>query len=295
MLTGGGRRLTSKIKKSYKKSFKNIDEQIELLENRGMLFHNKKKAKYHLINLNYYRLSGYWLPYKKPDDSFEENVYFEDIINLYKFDGELKLLFYKAIENIEISARTKFAYYLAKKYGSHPLRKSNFNDNNKFQESCKKLKSEISRKNQHIFIEHYTNNYKERLPPIWVCVEVMTFGLLSQFIKNIADVAIKKEIAKSYKLDISILDPLLYHLSTLRNDIAHHGRIYNKAFKITPKIPKFLHSKSNPSAIGYLYNTILICDHILKLINGKSSFENEILRLIRKYNIDKTKLGYPQD
>lgn len=295
MLTGGGRRLTSKTKKSYNKSFKTIDEQIELLENRGMLFRNKKKAKYYLINLNYYRLSGYWLPYKKLDDSFEENVYFEEIINLYKFDSELKSLLYTAIENIEISARTKFAYYLAQKYGSHPLKKSNFNDSKKFQDSYKKLKSEISRKNQHIFIEHYTNNYKESLPPIWVCVEVMTFGLLSQFIKNIADVAIKKEIAKSYKLDISILDPLLYHLSTLRNDIAHHSRIYNKAFKITPKIPKFLYSKSNPNAIGYLYNTILICDHILKMINGKSSFENEISRLIKKYSIEKTKLGYPQD
>lgn len=295
MLTGGGRQLTSKIKKSYKKSFKTIDEQIELLENRGMLFHNKKKAKYYLINLNYYRLSGYWLPYKKPDDNFEENVYFEDIVDLYKFDNELKTLFYKVIENIEISARTKFAYYLAKKYGSHPIKKSNFYDVDKFQQSYKKLKTEINRKNQHMFIEHYTNNYKESLPPIWVCVEVMTFGLLSQFIKNIADIAIKKEIAKCYKLDINVLDSVLYHLSTLRNDIAHHSRIYNKSFKITPKIPNFLKSRSNLNTIGYLYNTILICDHMLKLINGKSSFEKNVSRLIDRYNIDKTKLGYPQD
>ena len=287
--------MITKTKKSYKKSFKTIDEQIELLENRGMLFRNKKKARYYLINLNYYRLSGYWLPYKKSDDSFEENIYFEDIVNLYKFDGELKLLFYKAIENIEISARTKFAYYFAQKYGPHPLKKSNFNDSNKFQESYKKLKSEISRKNQHTFIEHYTNNYKEHLPPIWVCVEVMTFGLLSQLIKNMADTTIKKEIAKCYKIDIGIFDSLLYHLSTLRNDIAHHSRIYNKAFKITPKIPNFLKSRSNLNAIGYLYNTILMCDHMLKMINGKSSFENEVSKLIGKYNIDKTKLGYPSE
>ncbi len=295
MLTGGGRQLATITKKSYKKSFKTIDEQIELLENRGMLFRDKRKAKYYLINLNYYRLSGYWLPYKKSDDVFEENLYFEDIINLYRFDSELKLLFYKAIENIEISVRTKFAYYMARKHGPHPIKKTNFNDNEKFTGSYKKLKSEITRKNQHMFIEHYTNNYRESLPPIWVCVEVMTFGLLSQFIKNIKDIDIKKEIAKCYKIDISVLDALLYHLSTLRNDIAHHSRIYNKSFKITPKIPNFLKSKSNQNAIGYLYNTIIICDHILKQINGKSSFEKDVSKLIKRYNIDKIKMGYHRE
>lgn len=257
-----------------------------------MLFHNENDAKSHLINLNYYRLSGYWLPYKNEDDSLHHGIYFEDIIRLYKFDGELKTLCYNALETIEISVRTKFAYYMAKKYGAHPLKEENFKNKSKFQVSYKKLCTELARKNQHIFVEHYNQTYKEDTPPIWVSVEVITFGALSQFIKNIADVGIKKEIANSYNLDIGVLDALLYHLATLRNDIAHHSRVYNKVFKITPKLPKFLAYKTNPNSIGYLYNTIVLCDYILTQIEGKSDLEKDVLALISKYNIDKYKMGY---
>lgn len=64
MLTGGGLQMTSHTLLSYPKSFKTVDEQIELLKSRGMLFQDEIQAKNHLLNLNYYRLSGYWLPFK---------------------------------------------------------------------------------------------------------------------------------------------------------------------------------------------------------------------------------------
>lgn len=51
--------MTSKTKQTYNKLFKTIDQQIELLKSRGMKFHNETKAKHYLLNLNYYRLSGY--------------------------------------------------------------------------------------------------------------------------------------------------------------------------------------------------------------------------------------------
>jgi abortive infection bacteriophage resistance protein len=59
MLTGEGRQMTSQ-KQSYNKSFLDIDAQISLLKSRGMLFQDENQAKKSLLNLNYYRLSGYW-------------------------------------------------------------------------------------------------------------------------------------------------------------------------------------------------------------------------------------------
>jgi len=293
MLTGEGRLMTSQ-KQSYNKSFLDIDAQITLLKSRGMLFHDENMAKKSLLNLNYYRLSGYWSPFQNQDDTFKDDTYFEEIINIYEFDSKLKLLLFGVIEKIEISARTKFAYYLSRKYDPHPLIESNFLDKDKFDKTYKKFRSELSRNNKPIFIEHYESKYNEELPPIWVCVEVMTFGILSQFTKNIKDIQLKRTIAKCYNLDISVYEPNLYHLSILRNDIAHHSRIYNKTFKITPKIPNKLKSISNQNAIGYIYNTIVLIDYLLKQIDNKSEFMNEINTLILSHHIDKSKMGYPR-
>lgn len=281
-------------RQSYKKPFLDTDSQVKTLKSRGMLFYDENQAKKSLLNLNYYRLSGYWLPFKNSDDTFMDNTYFEDIISVYEFDSQLRKILFRALETIEISAKTKFAYYLSQTFGSHPLLSVNFQDEDRYIQTYNSLTNELSRPNQHTFIKHYKDNYVEPLPPIWVCVEVMTFGILSKFVTNIKDIKIKKAIAKCYNLDISTYEPILYHLSILRNEIAHHGRIYNRVSKIIPKIPKMLNSKINSQSIRHIYNTIVLIDYLLGEIDNKNDFMNEINTLIAAYNIDKTKMGYPK-
>lgn len=277
---------------SYPKSFKTIDEQIELLKSRGMLFHDEIQAKHHLLNLNYYRLSGYWIPFKKSDECFEKNLYFEDIINLYFFDSGLKALLYQALETIEISAKTKFAYYLSQAHGSHPLKAENFTNTYYFDQSYTKLLSEMQRQKDRDFIKHYRENYSDDLPPLWVCVEVMTFGLLSQLTKNIKNTVVKRLIARCYDLDMRIFDSVLYHLSTIRNHIAHHSRLYNQISEITFGIPKCLEDQCNKDQLGSLYNTIVISDYILKKIDPKSTLLADVEQLADKHRIDKSKMGF---
>jgi abortive infection bacteriophage resistance protein len=42
------------------KAPKTVEEQIALLKERGMLFHNEANAPHFLKNISYYRLKGYW-------------------------------------------------------------------------------------------------------------------------------------------------------------------------------------------------------------------------------------------
>lgn len=51
--------MTSQFPQSYNKSFKTIDEQIELLKSRGVLFRDESQAKHHLLNLNNFHSGGY--------------------------------------------------------------------------------------------------------------------------------------------------------------------------------------------------------------------------------------------
>lgn len=108
---------TNKDKKL--KDFKSLDEQIDLLEKRGLIIYNKDKAKRFLTNTNYYRFSGYYKPfYIKDTEQFKEKTTFNDIYNLYNFDRELRNLIFSLTEQVEIKFKTWIAYYISENYGN---------------------------------------------------------------------------------------------------------------------------------------------------------------------------------
>lgn len=74
------------------KTATSIEEQIQLLEERGMIFNDKEKAKEILLDIGYYRLGFYWFPYEQSYPSknnrthqFKENTLFDDVVTLYYF------------------------------------------------------------------------------------------------------------------------------------------------------------------------------------------------------------------
>ena len=42
-----------------------LDQQIDLLIQRGMAIPGRDYARHYLTHLNYYRLGGYWLPFER--------------------------------------------------------------------------------------------------------------------------------------------------------------------------------------------------------------------------------------
>lgn len=106
----------------YTKPPLSITDQLAQLQTRGMQFSNIPMAEHYLGHLNYYRLSAYWLPYEASHSPhvFHPGTQFDDVINSYVFDRELRLLVLDAIERIEVSVRTQMTQALTLSYGSHP-------------------------------------------------------------------------------------------------------------------------------------------------------------------------------
>ncbi len=283
--------MKTSLKESFNKPFLILDKQINLLKFRGMLLRDESKAKYYIENLNYYRLAGYWLIFEKDYDThtFKENTYFEYILNLYIFDRELRLLLLDAIERIEVSIRSKLAYPLAESFGSHALLNPQiFSSSIKYSKTLDKLKSKL-------FIKDHFDEYKEELPPIWVCVEVMRLGQISNWLSNIKERKYRQIIAKSYNLDEKILSSFLHHLTITRNACAHHSRVWNKRFTIDftlPKNPKDLNKKFNLSRKRYLYNTLVMCEYLMNIICEDTQWSEKLDNLIKKYSIDTKKMGF---
>ena len=86
-----------------------------------MIVPDREQAKHYLRHLNYYRLSGYWLPFEANHNphTFTPGTNFNQVIDLYVFDRELRLLIMDAVERVEVSVRTPWAYHLSQKYGPH--------------------------------------------------------------------------------------------------------------------------------------------------------------------------------
>ena len=99
----------------YDKQAFTIDEQIKQLKRRGLIISASDNAEHYLSNISYYRLAGYWWPMQddKINHIFKTNSKFCDVISLYNFDRELRLMLFDFIEKIEISLRTKLIYHLS--------------------------------------------------------------------------------------------------------------------------------------------------------------------------------------
>nr|VFK75802.1 MAG: Abi-like protein [Candidatus Kentron sp. MB] len=110
-----------KIYMKFNKPPKTIKEQVDLLQSRGMIIDDYAMVAHSLKHLNYYRLIGYWLPFQKNKTTheFKPGTGFEHVLDSYMFDKKLRLLLLNAIERIEVSVRTQWAYNLAIKHGAH--------------------------------------------------------------------------------------------------------------------------------------------------------------------------------
>lgn len=78
-----------------------------------------------LGSVGYYRLSGYWYPYRVRTqaagappvigDDFQPGTSFEQIVELYDFDRTLKLLVLDAIESVEVAMRLRVGHTLGRR------------------------------------------------------------------------------------------------------------------------------------------------------------------------------------
>lgn len=98
------------------KNFKSIDEQLEILRSHGLSIKDDKEAKEFLLHNNYYRISGYSLTLRK-NDVFSKNATFQNIIDIYDFDHELRHILLKYIEIIEVTFKSIYAYEFTKIHG----------------------------------------------------------------------------------------------------------------------------------------------------------------------------------
>lgn len=260
-------------------------QQVVLLQSRGMDFQDPAGAETLLQHLNYYRLTAYWLPFEASHrpHRFRPGTTFEAVLDIYEFDRKLRMLMLDALERIEVSVRSQWAYQMAHHHGAHSHLDIGLAKNHKhWNENHLLLEKEVKRSGE-TFIKHLAATYSEPLPPVWAVCEVMSLGLLSRLFGNLGPAATRKAIALPYQVDEAVLDSWLNHLRTVRNGCAHHSRVWNRDFTQTPKLPLSkpagLHGQFR-GGTRKIYNTFVLMLHLMDCASPGHSWRTRLRALL---------------
>lgn len=277
------------------------EEQVMKMKERGLVIRDEYLAIQVLRRVNYYRFTGYLLPYKLSTDNYVSGTTFEQIYKIYEFDQSLRNMLSRQLENIEISMRTKLSYHLAHKYG--PLGYEivgNFRPtvdkegNSLHSLLILRLQTEFRRavnKGQ-LFAIHHHSQYGGRLP-IWVAVELMSFGDIST-LYSVMRQEDQDAISQTYfGLKAEYLVSWLKMLRYIRNTCAHYERLYDLTLETPPKLHRRERSLFPNQKV---FSSIFVCCRLLDSSNTRDYFVQNLDALFETFRdvINSKITGFPE-
>ena len=222
------------------KIFKTLDEQIEILRNKGLVITDVDKAKEVLMRENYFFISGYRHLFMKNDNMFITGTKFEELYAMFLFDRKIRNIMFKFILVVENNLKSIISYELSKKYGYREkdyLNPNNFTQNNikarQVRDVLNKMKRQIRvNGHKHTATMHYIDNYG--YIPMWILVKVLSMGIISE-LYNILKSEDKIDIAEIYKIDAETLGIYVSLIANFRNICAHEDILYD--YRTQRRIP----------------------------------------------------------
>ena len=271
------------------------DEQIENLKNIGLIVGDEAYAKKILNDISYFRLiKAYSLNLKTKNGCYNRQITFNEIVDLYLFNANLRHIIFPEIEKVEINVRCRVANFFAEKYGVLGyLKAENFADENYHAEFMKDINEEIGRNSRTPFVRNFRENYEGGYLPIYALVEIFSFGTLSKFYKNMLNKD-KKAIAKTFGVGYTYFESWLESISYVRNICAHYGRIYNA--KLSKKL--MIYKEYTQAGIGNnrIYGVLLCLKHLLKNDTHWNLFVDNVELLFDKYEcVQISTMGFPEN
>lgn len=295
------------IVNAYTKPFLSYGDLLNLLTARGLSVPDPAEAQRILTVVGYYRLSGYWYPFRAPDPGgsgrsshFRPGTTLNQVLALYDMDRRLKLLTMDAVERVEIAMRVRLGHTLGAR-DTYAHEDPNHLDGvftrtqNGQQSKHSKWLTMVAvaqQRSKEDFVQHFDRRYGGRLP-IWALTEIMDFGSLSHLYSG-ALRPDRDSIAKTFGVidgngqgNGRALGNWMHVLNYLRNTSAHHSRLWNRnmTVQIAPShlrcLPDLAHIAAGTSAASdRVYGALAVLAFLLKQIHPTSSWCAEVRSVI---------------
>ncbi len=297
------------------KIFKTLDEQVRILEDKGMIIEDVEATKEILLRENYFFISGYRTLFMKSltDRTFVPGASFRELYGVFNFDRQVRNILFKNLLIIENNLKSIISYHLSKEYGIREndyLNPNNFNNHpdkrRQINDLINKMKRQIrTNTDSHTATAHYSSRYG--YIPLWIAVKVLSFGIVSELyliLKPSDQVA----IAEFFHVDANDLATYLPVLANYRNLCAHEEilfdhrvqrKIEDTRFHERLEIPKleneYIYGKDDMFALMIILKQMLRKDDFHSLIK-ELDYEIQALNgKLESISIGKVleKMGFP--
>ncbi|MBR2289954.1 MAG: Abi family protein [Clostridia bacterium] len=275
------------------KQYKIINQQMEKLKQKGLIFKDEEMAKQILLKENYYFLTSEYeevfLDLKKASGSYEEETYFEELYAIYNFDRELKNLVLDYIGLVETKLKSFIAYEYIERYGEVDLfQKGNLSRDFQAVLKLDKLKSQVDENR-----ENMAKNNRDvqkclkqdgYLKPL-MAVKYFTFGNIVAFF-GVMKPEDQAKVAEHFGQIAYNLEKQYRMLNIARNICAHGGVLFNYQYEKNDlfsimKVMKKLLDREN------FYNMFIRVENLLIYVR------NQIDSL--SYQTLLKMMGFPED
>ena len=299
------------------KNFKTINEQVEILKNKGLIIEDEISVKETLLRENYFFIMGYRHVFmtSPKERKFIPGTTFDEVYSLFTFDRNFRNIIFKNVLVIENQLKSVISYQLSKKYGYKEkdyLNPKNFTqDHNKarrVRDLIDKMKRQIRiNATTHNATIHYMNNYG--YIPLWVLVKVLSFGIVCE-LYTILKKEDQIEIAEVFNTTPQVLEDILIILSNYRNLCAHEDIVFeHKTERVIPdtkyhnlmNIPQmdgeYIYGKNDLFAVIIIFK-ILLNKKEFRLMMKETEYEIELLDgRIDSISINKIldRMGFPKN
>lgn len=299
------------------KDFRTIDEQVDILQKKGLIIEDIDEAKEVLLRENYFFLNGYrhLFMISNKERTFIKGSTFREIYSLFLFDRYFRNIIFKNVLVIENQLKSILSYQLSKKYGYKEkdyLNPKNFTSDHdkkrRVKDIIEKMKRQIRVNTMHHnATAHYANSYG--YIPLWVLVKVLSFGIVCE-LYTILKKEDKIEIADIFNTTPEELSNYLIILSNYRNLCAHEDIVfenkteryiedntYHEKLNIPKMDAEYIYGKNDLYAVIMIFKTLLTPDSFRLMLK---EIEYEIEKLdgrIDSIPIEKIldRMGFPSN
>ena len=282
------------------KKFSSFSDQVSWIsDEKGIKIKDREYAEEMLRQIGYFPLMGGYKHLFRISNTkkYKAGTSFEEIVSLYKFDAELRELFFKYLLQIERQMRSLMSYYFTEMYGAEQKQYLDANNYNN-----------TTTTTDYTHINYYRKTYGEI--PLWVLANVLTFGNLSKMFRVFPQ-SLKSKVSKNFEpLNQHQMEQFLSVLTKYRNVCAHGERLFTyrtvDAIADTP-----LHKKLSLPQSGNQYekgkqDLFAVVIAFRYLLPGKDflEFKRKLIKEIDRVNrevehISETellnKMGFPEN
>lgn len=297
------------------KIFKTLDEQISILQSKGLTIPDENYAKEILLRENYFFLSGYRHLFVESDVNrvFLPGTTFNELYSLFYFDRHIRNILFRNLLIIENNIKSIMAYHLSMKYGIREeqyLNPKNFvrdaDRKRQVNDLLKKLKRQIRiNGGQHQATQHYIDHYG--YIPLWIVVKILSFGIVGEFY-SILRPEDQRAIADFFHVRADDLLIWLPILANYRNLCAHEDVLYehkaqrsiadchfHKLLEIPQVNGEYIYGKDDLFALIIILKRLLRADDFYLMMENLDYEINLLAGKLKTIHIEKVldRMGFP--